>query len=88
MDPRVSRAPQWGSGVFHDAASAGLWLLVSDVDLWDFGSTELARKVASSRSTDPALRSIATAAGIRRHPLDPAWREIRSAFAWVEVVAN
>ena len=77
-----------GSGLFDDASAARLWLLISDVDLWHFGSTALARKIAASRLTDPDLRTLATAAGIRRRPLDRGWQTIQNAFAWVEVVAS
>lgn len=76
----------WGSGTLRDAAEFSCWLILFDVDLWPFSDSGLARAFASRRRiTQDSWRLLLTSAGLARRPLDPAWREIASEFAWIDV---
>lgn len=84
--PRQTPTKRWGNGILTDAADASCWLVLFDVDLWDFSGSGLARALAKRKTVDSgSWRVIATSAGLARRPLHADWAQIASQFAWVDV---
>ena len=84
-DPRQVQVPQWGRGILADVADVSCWLVVFDVDVWNFSGSGLAQALAERKGTRGSWRLVATSASLARRPLHPGWRRIAQQFAWVDL---
>jgi hypothetical protein len=85
-DADLKLPPGWGGAILNDAADSACWLVLFDIDLWNFTGSGMARALAQRRRIDiGSWRVIATSAGLARRPLEAGWRQIAPQFVWVDV---
>lgn len=78
-----------GRRLLFDVVEFQCWLILFDIDLWNFGSSGIAEALADRKMIDiGGWRVIATSASLTRRPVCPAWTQIARQFAWVEVTAS
>jgi hypothetical protein len=78
-----------GRRLLSDMFEFQCWLILFDIDLWNFGSSGIAQAIADHKMIDIGhWRVIATSASLRRRPVNPAWSQIARQFAWVEVTVS